>query len=121
MSEITLDKQEHVAIITLRAPERRNALTGEMAEALIAACDEIDADASIGAVVVQAEGESFCSGAHRAILDAAGSDPAASDNFEMLGLIYRSFVRVGELQPPTVAAVRGHAVGAGVNLMLAAD
>ena len=38
-----------------------------------------------------------------------------------LGAVYRSFQRVGELEPPTVAAVRGGAVGAGLNLMLATD
>jgi enoyl-CoA hydratase len=119
--EITLERIEHVALLTLRAPRRRNAFTPDMVRALIAACDEIDADESIGAVVVQAEGESFCAGAHRAVLDEAGRDPAAPGNYEALGLTYRGFVRVGELQAPIIAAVRGHAVGAGVNLMLATD
>jgi enoyl-CoA hydratase len=119
--EITLDRVEHVALLTLRAARRRNAFTPEMVRALLAACDEIDADETIGAVVIQAEGESFCAGAHRAVLEEAGRDPAEPANYEALGLTYRGFVRVGELQPPTIAAVRGHAVGAGVNLMLAAD
>jgi enoyl-CoA hydratase len=38
-----------------------------------------------------------------------------------LGHTYQAFVRVGDLKPPSIAAVRGHAVGAGVNLMLATD
>ena len=119
--EITLERVDHVALLTLRAPRRRNAFTPDMVRALLAACNEIDADETIGAVVVQAEGESFCSGAHRAVLEEAGRDPAEPGNYETLGLTYQGFVRVGELLPPTIAAVRGHAVGAGVNLMLATD
>src|SRR5918997_1342768 len=56
-------------------------------------------------------------------LDAADrrKDPAAPDAFSGLGTVYRSFARVGELEPPTIAAVRGGAVGAGVNLAFATD
>jgi enoyl-CoA hydratase len=121
MTDITLERSDHVALVTLRAPQRRNAFTVPMVQELLAACDEIDGDLSIGATVFQAEGESFCAGAHRALLEEAGRDPATPENYEALGMAYRGFVRVGELQAPTIAAVRGHAVGAGVNLMLATD
>jgi enoyl-CoA hydratase len=121
MAEVTLEKDGTVAIVTLRAPRRRNALTAPMVRELVEICEAIDADADIGAVVVQAEGASFCAGADRAMLEAAGRDPSTTGNYEALSLAYRAFVRVGDLQPPTVAAVRGHAVGAGVNLMLATD
>ncbi|HXC79412.1 MAG TPA: enoyl-CoA hydratase/isomerase family protein [Candidatus Acidoferrum sp.] len=110
-----------VASITLNAAERRNAFTPEMVGELIAACDEIDRAESVGAVVIKANGDSFCSGAHRSVLAAAGRDPAADANYRALGVMYNGFVRVGALLPPTVAAVRGHCVGAGVNLMLATD
>jgi enoyl-CoA hydratase len=119
--EVRLERRDQVAVLTLCAPERRNAFTGSMVRELLGACDEIDADQQIGAVVVQAEGESFCAGAHRAVLDEAGKDPVSEENYEALALTYRGFLRVGELSPPTVAAVRGHAVGAGVNLMLSTD
>jgi enoyl-CoA hydratase len=121
MREILLDVDGGVAVITLNAPDRRNAFVPQMVDELLAACEEIDNDESIGAVVIQANGVSFCSGAHRAILAEAGRDPAQTDNFRNLGHTYQAFVRVGELRPPSIAAVRGHAVGAGVNLMLATD
>jgi enoyl-CoA hydratase len=92
-----------------------------MARELAAVCDEIDADASIGAVVIQAEGASFCSGGHRETLKAAGRDSGADANFKDLQSVYGAFARVGRLEPPTVAAVRGAAVGAGVNLVFATD
>jgi enoyl-CoA hydratase len=119
--EILLERRDDgVAVIALNAPDRRNALTIEMAHALIQACDDIDADAKVGAVVVRANGF-FCAGGDRATLGAAGDDPADPDVYDGMSAIYRSFARVGELEPPTIAAVRGGAVGAGLNLMMATD
>jgi enoyl-CoA hydratase len=121
MSEIRVELAENVATITLAAPDRRNALTPEMARDLAAACDEIDADASVGAVVVQAEGAGFCAGAHRGMLQSAGRDGTDDANFKDLQSVYAAFARVGRLAPPSIAAVRGPAVGAGVNLVFATD
>ncbi|HYI37106.1 MAG TPA: enoyl-CoA hydratase-related protein [Thermoleophilaceae bacterium] len=119
-TDITLDRSEGVATITLGAPGRRNALTLDMARELVEACEQIDADPSVGAVVVTG-GEFFCAGGDRQTLADAGRDPATPDAWEGIGLVYRSFARVGELEPPTVAAIRGGAVGAGVNLAFATD
>jgi enoyl-CoA hydratase len=121
VSEIVVELDGNVAMLTLAAPERRNALTPAMSQELISACDEIDANPSVGAVVVRAQGASFCAGAHRDVLDGAAADPAAAHHYGAVERIYQAFVRVGTLLPPTVAAVRGHAVGAGVNLMMATD
>ena len=122
MPEIELERRDDgVAVLTLNAPERRNALTVEMAEALTAACEEIDADEAVGAVVVRGEGGYFCAGGDRATLAEAGRDPAEDERYRGMSAIYRSFARVGELAPPTVAAIRGGAVGAGLNLALATD
>ena len=119
-TDISLDRADGVATITLAAPDRRNALTLDMARELVEACDEIDADPSVGAVVVTG-GEYFCAGGDRQTLADAGRDPATPDAWDGIGLVYRSFARVGELEPPTVAAIRGGAVGAGVNLAFATD
>jgi enoyl-CoA hydratase len=119
--EIQLEVQNHVALLTLAAPDRRNAFVPEMVRELLEACEDIDRNQDVGAVVVRALGASFCSGAHRDVLANAGKDPAQPDNYDTVMLTYRAFTRVGELLPPSIAAVRGHAVGAGVNLMLATD
>jgi enoyl-CoA hydratase len=121
VSEVRLERDGPVALITLAAPERRNAFLPAMVEELIAACEEIDADLGVGAVVIKAEGDGFCAGAHRDSLKTAGQDPTRADNYQALGRVYRAFARVGELLPPSVAAIRGAAVGAGVNLALATD
>ncbi len=121
MTEVRVEVEEGVATLTLAAPKRRNALTTAMAAELVAACEAVDADRSVGAVVVAGEGTVFCAGADRATLFGAGKDPASEASYRDLGAVYRAFTRVGELEAPTVAAVRGPAVGAGVNLMLATD
>ena len=121
MGEISLRRHAGVATITLDAADRRNALTRAMARELAAVCDEVDSDLEVGAVVVKGAGGFFCAGGDRATLAAAGADPAAPDSYAGLGDVYRSFQRVGELEPPTIAAIRGGAVGAGVNLAFATD
>jgi enoyl-CoA hydratase len=121
-TEISIERRaDGVAVLSLDAPDRRNALTVAMAEELVAACEQLDGDPAVGAVVVRGEGGFFCAGGDRATLEAAGGDPAEPEVFAGLGAVYRSFARVGELEMPTVAAVRGGAVGAGLNLMLATD
>ncbi len=121
MSEVRLERDGAVALITLAAPERRNALLPRMIEELVEACEEIDADPGVGAVVVKADGPAFCAGAHHDSLKKTGADPARDDNYKEVGGILRGVARVGELQPPTIAAIRGAAVGAGLNLALATD
>src|SRR5215212_7488767 len=72
-------------------------------------------------MVIRAVGRSFCAGGDIATLTSAGKDPAAPEAYEGMGKIYDSFYRLGQVKVPTVAAVRGSAVGAGMNLLLAAD
>lgn len=120
-SEILIERRQGVAVLTLNAPQRRNSLTESMATDLLAACTEIDDDLSIGAVVLRGAGGYFCSGGDRATLAAAGEAPAKEDAFRILGRIYDSFRRVGSLQTPTIAAIEGGAVGAGLNLAMATD
>jgi enoyl-CoA hydratase len=121
MPEIDLERRDGVAVLTLAAPARRNALTVPMAHELIAACEAVDADGSIGAVVVRGAGGYFCAGGDRQTLAEAGRDPAEPERYAGMSAIYRSFARVGELAAPTIAAVTGGAVGAGLNLALATD
>jgi enoyl-CoA hydratase len=119
--EVQLDVDGSVAVVTLNAPQRRNALTPAMAGELIAAFDEVDARTDVGALVVRGVGRSFCAGGDVQTLTDAGRDPAAPDSYAGMGAIYDSFYRLGQVKAPTIAAVRGSAVGAGMNMLLAAD
>lgn len=110
-----------VVLITLDAPQRRNALTAAMADELLEVLDRVDADAGVGVTVIRGAQGAFCAGAELGDLEAVSRDPVSQENYERLERIYAAFVRVGALRMPSIAAVRGAAVGAGVNLMMATD
>lgn len=107
--------------LTLDNPRRKNAITLEMAAAIERFCDQVVDDETIGAVVVDATGSYFCSGADTRILAGASADPAAPESVKQLSAVYAAFVRVGSLPVPTIGVVVGGAVGAGLNLALAVD
>ena len=105
--------EDRVALITVNDPERRNAVTAEISSALRAAVAAAEADPSVHAVVVTGAGKAFCAGADLTALGAATEDGLRS--------IYDGFLAVANCSLPTIAAVNGAAVGAGLNLALAAD
>lgn len=107
-----------VAVVTLDAPERRNTLTLDMVREIEGAFDVLEDDAGTGAVVLTGAPPAFCAGADLSHL--AGD--RGSDNSEAgLRAIYEGFLRVGRSTLPTLAAVNGAAVGAGMNLALCCD
>src|ERR1035441_5117822 len=118
---IDLEIRQGLAFIPLNAPATRNALNNELADQFVQACEAADRDRSVGAAVISGAGGTFCSGAERGQLEELGRDPAEERRYAALGGIYRAFTRGGQLEGPTIAAVRGAAVGAGINLMLATD
>lgn len=120
MAEVDYAVEDNVAVITLTVAERRNALTAEMARELVAAIDAADVDEQVGAIVIGG-GPNFCAGAHRGTLAQVAEDPAGDSEFRTIDDIYEAFLRVTRTSCPTIAAVRGAAVGAGLNLALAAD
>ena len=120
MGQVHLEKQGGVAVLTVDNVEVKNGLTPEMGMQLSELCEDIDRDATIGAAVVRGKDGMFCSGADRRRWT-AGSDQAEDKTYKELGAVYEAFRRVGVLQVPTIAAVRGAAVGAGINLALATD
>src|SRR3954469_24319861 len=89
--EVLLEVDGGVAVVTLNAPDRRNALTPAMASELIATFDEVDGRADVGALVVRAVGKSFCAGGDIKTLTDAGRDPAEASNYEGMSAIYDSF------------------------------
>src|ERR1700744_2916013 len=108
MSDLTVDVDEGVAVVTLNRPEQRNAYTAEMGALLNRAYRQCDDDDAVRAIVLTGAGDAFCAGADfssatspfdtpSAELTAAPTDPAAF-----------------ELRTPVIAAVNGHAIGIGL-------
>lgn len=110
-----------IARITLDNPARKNAITLGMAAQIEAFCDQVEQDESIGAVILDAAGTYFCSGADTRDLASSSASPASSDAVARVSAIYGAFVRIGSLPVPTVSVVVGGAVGAGLNLAMATD
>ncbi len=119
-TRVDTDIADGVAWITLDGHARRNALDAAAAQNLVAACDRVDGDASVGVAVITGAGGAFCSGADTAALDRVRTSPP-DQAYEGLEELYSGFRRVLELRVPVVAAVDGAAIGAGLNLALAAD
>lgn len=122
--EVRSVAEGRVAVVTLNDPERRNMLSGPMVAEIVAAFDSIESDDGIGAVVVTGAGPAFCAGADLGGLAAVGGDAPAAVGDERsgaLGSIYEGFLRVARCGLPTLGAVNGPAVGAGLNLALACD
>jgi enoyl-CoA hydratase len=113
MSLLLVDVTDGVATLTLNNPAERNTLTQPMVEEIVAAVDRIEADSSIGAIVVTGAAPTFCAGANLGNLGTADG--------ESLGVIYEGFLRIARSPLPTIAAVNGAAVGAGMNMALGCD
>ena len=113
MAQAHVERRERVAIVTLDDERRRNALTLPLCGSVAEAMDDLEADDGIGAVVVTGAGSAFCAGADLSHL--------GSSRREGLLHIYEGFLRVGRSPLPTIAAVNGAAVGAGMNLALVCD
>ncbi len=120
MGQVQLERHGGVAVFTVDSPEVKNGLSPEMGLQLAALCDEVDADPAIGAAVIRGAGGTFCSGADRRRWT-PGADQAEDTVYKELGAVYTAFRRIGTLSVPTIAAVRGAAVGAGLNLALSTD
>ncbi len=121
---LRVEQHDRVRLLVLDDPQRRNALSRELVDAIVDACEQAEADPGVGAIVVTGAPPAFCSGADVGSLASLGdTGDAASDGGAGQGLrrIYEGFLRVLRSPLPTVAAVNGPAVGAGFNLALACD
>jgi len=108
-----------VATVTLNRPDALNALNMALKADLAQAVRELSADAEIRSVVLTGAGRAFCSGGD--IAEMALNDTPVRSRRRLADLLRDLVVPLAELEKPTIAAVNGHAHGAGLSLALACD
>jgi len=123
MGAIEYARESSTAFVTLRRPEKQNALTGAMVREILAAVARAGADDDVKAVVLRGEGKSFC----------AGFDVSDPDDFEgaageprraRIASVREKAEWMRELfssPKPLIAAVHGSCIGIGMYLVLVAD
>ena len=119
---LLVEQSGPVLTLTLNRPEKLNAFTADMRDAMIAAFDQADADDAVRAVIVTGAGRGFCAGADMSagaarfdVASRAASDHGIRDSGGMLAL------RIYACLKPVIAAVNGPAVGVGATMLLPMD
>ena len=115
--------KDGVATLTLNRPDRLNAMSGAMLDALLEALPRLAEDGSVGVVVVTGAGRGFCAGGD--VKAMAEGREFGGDTLEDKAQGLRDKMEVSrwlhEMPKPTIAMVRGAAAGAGLSLALACD
>ena len=121
LTHLRLERPSHgVVVLTLDNPDMRNAMSDEMTSSWVAAIDELAEDSSVRVVVVTGSGSAFCSGGNTGWI-ASEPDASVDELRARMMPFYRSWLAIRRLEVPTIAAINGHAIGAGMCLALACD
>jgi enoyl-CoA hydratase len=118
--KVTYEVQGRVALFTLNRPEARNAINGDVAEAMEAALDQFEADDNVWVGVLRANTEGqerpvFCAGADLKAINSGDAGRLNTKRGGFAGFTFRS------RKKPVIAAIDGLATAGGVEIMLACD
>ncbi|MBW8909521.1 MAG: enoyl-CoA hydratase/isomerase family protein [Mesorhizobium sp.] len=115
---VTFEQDGAIGIVTLRRPEKFNALDIPMLRALEAALDDAELAEGVRAVLIRGEGKGFCAGGD---VEAWAQLSAADFQVQWVRYGHRVFDRLARLRQPTIAVLSGHALGGGLELAAACD
>jgi enoyl-CoA hydratase/carnithine racemase len=116
-TDVLVDVDAGVAVLTLNRPEHLNAYTADMGALLSRAYRDCDEDDDVRAIVVTGAGRAFCAGADFSGSASPFDAPADNTGFTASPIDPAAF----ELRKPVIAAVNGHAIGIGLTIALQAD
>ena len=117
-SETIFDIEGPIAFLTFNRPEARNAMTWGMYDALVAACDHVDADPNLRVFVLRGAGSAFVAGTDISQFESFSSGEEGVAYERRLEAIVS---KLETIRVPTVAVVQGHAAGAGLLFAAACD
>ncbi|QHE68713.1 enoyl-CoA hydratase [Rhodococcus sp. WAY2] len=112
---ILLDRKGRVGIITLHRPKALNALNSQLMGEVVAAVDELDKDAEIGAILITGSDRAFAAGADIKEMQPKSYMDVYLDDF------FSAWDKVAAARTPTIAAVAGYALGGGCELAMLCD
>jgi enoyl-CoA hydratase len=113
---LSIERRDQIAVVTLRRPEKRNALSIELRVELAEAFNGLSNDGDVGCVVLTGAGSAFCSGMDT---DQFGGNRANRER--LVETTTAAFNAAGECKRPVVAAVNGPALAGGFALALLCD
>jgi enoyl-CoA hydratase len=113
---LSIERHDQVALVTLRRPEKRNALSIELRLELANAFGDLSGDQKIGCVVLTGAGAAFCSG-----MDTTQFGGDLNHRRQLVETSTVAFEAVGTCRRPIVAAVNGPAIAGGFALALLCD
>jgi enoyl-CoA hydratase/carnithine racemase len=114
---VQIETASGLMAITLARPEKKNALTTSMYQALVQALEQASTDPAIHVVLLDAEGGDFCAGNDIADFAAQARSGQALESYD----VFRFVRALAVFDKPLVAAVRGRAVGIGTTMLLHCD
>jgi enoyl-CoA hydratase len=119
---LLVERDGHVATVTLNRPEARNALSGEMLVRMADAWTDLDGDPEVRAIVVTGAGGHFCAGADLKAMAAGHPDDEWTPRFNAdPDLHWKALLRHFQPRKPLIAAVEGYAIAGGTEILQAMD
>lgn len=119
---LKLERDGHIAIVTMNRPESKNAWSLEMLARMWAAWQEIDGDPEIRVAILTGAGGTFCAGADLKLMHADQSDNPFHAQFKAdPELHWKAMLRHYRLKKPLIAAVEGYALGGGTEILQCTD